>query len=686
MLKSFCRTKSLFFLLMGLLSVAVSAQQTHGTIEERIIRDPVGTYEELSRRLREMGPNASFPEFKPTVDKLIGDLKADWFLKVIDANPVLKMELEEVRTMLFHVNIEFSHENQGMYPYATPFEGIYPYRPTIDAIERAIALFDKVDRIRHPEHTVPLYHFDRYAYHRHRMMSDPRVVVIPTLVSLGFNDLIRVRSVPIGFVGVATEGLRVDRHYQSPLDFWYHDLNHVRRMVEYLFKMLREENRITFEQEMGMYRRMDDFIVNTLMPHLEKIPIKADREAFARRAMLRVIVFEILHESALPADRQAIIDDLLRRPGITQPFEVMLNQAPVAGFDQEQLRTDTGNLVSGARAHGDRGGQPVNVHFIHDRALALLANVYNKLTHGFFDAPDDPKNYVVPPEFRTPEEILRATKELFKILDYSDFPDDDTFLGWITARAGSPEKFVYDGLKKSEADIGGRYEIGRPKTVTEALSADATIAKGREIKQGKSIVTFMGNSARGYEHPEIVDEAIIEKLKSLDPQRVIINCGATKGGISRVYELAKKMGFETMGVVSTQAFSYSGQFSQFVDHILIVDDKQWGGRTSDGQLTPVTRVFVALSDEIFAIGGGLNTAVTIEAFEATGKPLSYRAAETNHEATRREALYGKQPVPVSFEGAAFQAWKKMAAARVARTKESLCSRLLVGDRAVPGAE
>lgn len=643
------------------------------TIVERILRDPVGTYEELSRRLREKGPNASFPEFKPTVDRLLKDLEADWFQEVVRKHPILQLEVEEVRTMLFHVNIEFSYENAERYPYMTPFEGVFPYRPTIDAVERAISLFDKVDRISRPEEAVPLYHFDRYAYHRHRMISDPRVVIIPTFESLGFNDLIRVRSVPIGLLGAATRGFRVDRHFQTPLDFWYHDLNHIRRMVEYLFQMLRQKKIVTFDEEMKLYRSMDDFIVNKLMPHLEKIPMNANREMFARRAMLRVLIFEIVHESALPADREMIIDDMLRRPGITQPFEVMLEQAPSTAFDHEQLRTNTGNLRSGSRAFNDRGSEPVNIHFIHDRALALLANVYNKLIHGFFDDPNAPKNYVVPVSHRTPKNILKAAKELFKILDFHDYPDDETLLGWITSKEGSPEKFIYDALRVSDPDTGGYYEEGGPREVTNALAANEAIAFINSIRNGKSIVTFMGNSNMGYEHPYVVDDILIEKLLSLDPKKHIINCGATKEGISRVYALAKMMGFETMGVVSTQALAYAGRFAHHVDHIIIVNDDRWGGRMEDGRLTPVTEVFVTISDEMFAVGGGKNTAVTIEAFAELGKKVTYRAAEVNHEAARREALYSKEEAPMSWEGAAFHTWLKIAKQRVHSLKDQYCA-------------
>lgn len=679
----FCLLLSAFTLL-----ASISSSAMEQTIEDRILGDRVGTYEQLSRRLREKGPNASFPEFKPVVDHLVSELNADWFLAAIEKHPVLQHELTAVKTMLFHVNFEFSYQDRAHYPYEQPFDGPFPYRPTIDAIERAISLFDTVDRLLNPDLVGELYHYDRYAYHRHKMMADPRTVIIPTLKSFGFNPLIEARSVPIGFIGVVTRGLRVDRHYQTPLDFWYHDLNHVRRMVEYLYQTLRQHKIMTFEEEIQLYRSMDNFIQNTLMPHIQKVPL-SEREEFIKRALLRVLIFEIVHESALPADRQSIIDDLLRRPGIAQPFEVQLSEAPGAGFNQEDLRTNSGNLVSGAKqtmAHQE-GNPTVFIHYIHDRALGLLANVYNKLTHGFFDDPDAPKNYVAPEEARTPERILEAAKSLFRILEFGNVPDDGTLLGWITAKNGSPEKFKYDGIKnKSDTNLGyGFFEGIQPKTVTDAISADEAIAKGRaiEAQSGKRIITFMGFSAMGYQHPEVVDEVLISKLRSLDPKRHIINCGATKGGISRVYELAKKMGFETMGVVSTKALAYAGQFSPFVDHFIIVNDDRWGGRDRDGKLSPVTQVFVDLSQEIFAVGGNGNTAVAIQAFEALGKHLTFIPAEMDHENARREALYRRTDPPSTYEGSAFHAWKSIAAERVSRFHTE-CERNLAGPSGEPG--
>ena len=42
-------------------------------------------------------------------------------------------------------------------------------------------------------------------------------------------------------------------------------------------------------------------------------------------------------------------------------------------------------------------------------------------------------------------------------------------------------------------------------------------------------------------------------LDEFDPSKTIVNIGATPEGIGAVYELAKRRGFVTTGIISTQA-------------------------------------------------------------------------------------------------------------------------------------
>ena len=180
-----------------------------------------------------------FGEFKPVIDHLLEAIEGPRFGDVLKAHPDLRFEREEVLTYLGHINMEFKVDVED-YPYPVPFNAPFPYRPTIDAVEAAIRHLDKLNRLEPGNRAIPLYHFDRYAYHRHGLIADPDVVLFPTIERTGFFDFIRPRSVPIGILGVETETTRVDRHHQSPLDFWFHDLNHARRMLGYIKKRERE--------------------------------------------------------------------------------------------------------------------------------------------------------------------------------------------------------------------------------------------------------------------------------------------------------------------------------------------------------------------------------------------------------------------------------------------------------------
>src|SRR3989338_10042254 len=130
------------------------------TIEGRVIKDPIGAYIDFYARLKEHGLNAPFPEFKPVVDFLVEELRSDYFKDVLVANPALEYEMNEVLTFLAHVNLKFNTEGAEQYPYEVPFSEPFPYRPTIDAIESAIRLLDKMNRLQPGNKAMKLYHFE----------------------------------------------------------------------------------------------------------------------------------------------------------------------------------------------------------------------------------------------------------------------------------------------------------------------------------------------------------------------------------------------------------------------------------------------------------------------------------------------------------------------------------------------
>lgn len=616
---------------------------------ERIVEDPVGAYEAMQARLDKYGPNAPFPEFAPAVDYIASQIASADYAAVFTAHPDLELERKEVTTFLAHVNLQFDFDDEAAYPYERPFEAPFPYRPTIDAIESGLRLLDKLSRLDPDSKAVPLYHFDRYAYHRHGLMADSKVVLMPTAEGISYEDFVRTRSVPIGFIGLTGSVIRVDRHQQSPLDFWYHDINHVRRMVGYLTLSEKQHDAKTFDERLALYRSMDRFVTGTLMPAIAELPDEATEAEKAVRRLVRVILFEVLHETALTPERDVIISDVLRE-SIPQPFEHMITDdgRPTSADETEKLRTPTGNLQSGISTLSRADTTPITIRYFHDRALALLANVYNKLNFGFYDDPDSPSESVTPPQYRTPEFLLKAVRELFTALDYTESPSDEHLLSLIRSRSGSEEKFIYQGVTSTEAD--------KLPHATEPLAAVRIIEQIKEL--GKKVVTFTGFSYSGYEHPDQVLEQVRQRLETLDPETTVINIGATDEGIGAAYRIAKELGFTTLGVVSNLALTYSGRFSEHVDKIFVVNDERWGGYVA-GTDKPVdtAEVFLAVSDEIHAFGGNGNSATLLKEAHKRDIPVSYTPADMDHEKADKDRTASQSNG--DYRGAAFATWQQL---------------------------
>jgi hypothetical protein len=362
-------------------------------------------------------------------------------------------------------------------------------------------------------------------------------------------------------------------------------------------------------------------------------------------------MFEVLHETALTPEPDAIIRDILRE-AIPQPFEHMITKQgkPQSADDTETLRTPTGNLQSGVSTLENTTGEPTTIRYFDDRALGLLANVYNKLTRGFYDNPDSPSEFVAPVRYRTPQQLLVATRELLAVLGHSDSSlTDERLLSMIESRKGSEEKFVYQGVAGTEGE--------NAPYATEPLPPSEIIKQIKKLD--KRIITLFGFSYLGYENPNAVMADIANLLQGFDPETDAINIGATQEGIGRAYEIAKKLGFTTLGIVSTLALSYSGRFSDAVDRIYIVNDERWGGydpRT--GELAGTTRAFLEVSDEIHAFGGGDNTTVALEEARKRGTVVTYTPAEMNHAIAEKDTAHS-QHVAGRYGGSAYAAWQRI---------------------------
>jgi len=206
----------------------------------------------------------------------------------------------------------------------------------------------------------------------------------------------------------------------------------------------------------------------------------------------------------------------------------------------------------------------------------------------------------------------------------------------------------------SENPPDGAMIDGTPAT-PEIIEATADSVERAFRERDRLVVTFSGYSGSGYEDEGAMISRARALLAAYDPGSTIINIGATEDGIGAVYEIAGEMGFETTGIVSSQALEADVPFSPFVDRVYVVADEQWGGVVEGSEeLSPTSEAMVAVSDAYLAIGGGEVARDELIAARDRGQQVRFFAADQNHaRAIERAEARGEDP-PTDFRGAAHE--------------------------------
>lgn len=168
-----------------------------------------------------------------------------------------------------------------------------------------------------------------------------------------------------------------------------------------------------------------------------------------------------------------------------------------------------------------------------------------------------------------------------------------------------------------------------------------------------NVLTFLGYSAAEYENKPAMLKQATEVLGEFKPKTTIVTIGATAEGIGTIYETAKRMGFLTAGIVSTQAKENKVKLSPCVDVVFYVRDATWGGFIPGTErLSPTSTAMIESSDVTVAIGGGEVARDELVAAKRLGKKTRFIPADMNHNIARERARKRGQPVPTDFRGAA----------------------------------
>jgi len=192
-----------------------------------------------------------------------------------------------------------------------------------------------------------------------------------------------------------------------------------------------------------------------------------------------------------------------------------------------------------------------------------------------------------------------------------------------------------------------------PRTASEATPDEIrAFVRARKAK----VLTFTGYSGAGYEDAAAMLAHAERVLSGFDPKRTVVNIGATAAGIGAAYEVAKRRGFFTMGIVSSLARDEGAPLSPCVDRVFFVRDSTWGGRLAGSdELAPTSAAIVAVSDVFVGIGGGEVARDEMLAARRAGKKVTFIPADMNHEIARSKARKKGEPEPADFRGAAHAA-------------------------------
>lgn len=349
-----------------------------------IIEKPVENYKNFITRFKNnnFNTNTSFPEFFPVINKILTELFSEDVNNMCSKNNILIGFRDKVVNSLRHLCLK----NRVFCPYL----------PTIQTIFDSIAFFDVVARhkkefyndlnpneiIEHDpkEKAHAAYHMYKYQYRMNELLSRiPEEIIIPTFTNLSATELMKIRGVPIRFVGLSTNFLYVDEFEQSPEEFLMHDINHSYRMVEeddkYLNSKKISKDKFIIEQNQ---------FINIYLPTI-RIDVNDDESSKEIKKIKKIILFEIIHEEAKPFLPEIVLSSLLKKEGGETKFEM-----PV--IDEKTHYLDIVDVL--------------------DTEISTLSYVRNKLQCGFYDKVDKQNNYIVNPLYRKSNFIAQAALEM----------------------------------------------------------------------------------------------------------------------------------------------------------------------------------------------------------------------------------------------------------------------------------
>ena len=366
--------------------------ELHKALMKKAKENPMETYLELSSRLEEKGVFCEFPEFAPQIHYMKEAIHEKHLDDICNSN----LSLMNFRR---HADLALWHVSQS--------EAWYPYGPTLRAIFTALQFLDTVQRTVNPElnEQVPFYHEFRYLYYFDYMINEaPNVILMPTYENITATTLVLTRGPPIFFLGISKDLLHVDEYKQTSAEFFIHDLNHGRRQYQTSLEDF-HKNWSTKMKIHDYYKMQTDFLKREIQP---LISLKDTKVPKGIKQLMKIILFEIIHEDAQPAYGDLICRTVLRNAGHGEAkFQVLFTNPLTGTPDIRQIKNPGGGI---------------------------LAFVKYKLRYGFLD--DVLLPAIVEKEYRTTENIATAAHLLLTKLGCGSIPSIEKLMELTDNMAG----------------------------------------------------------------------------------------------------------------------------------------------------------------------------------------------------------------------------------------------------------
>jgi hypothetical protein len=422
----------------------------------------------------------------------------------------------------------------------------YLYGPTIRTIFKIVEFYDILIRTLGQE---PAY-YHKYRYERYVeyciSCSKDGLILLPTCYNIGVTDLLKMRGYPLFPIGISMTKLHVDEFQQTPAEFFVHDINHSRRMFEENLKHF-DEIKSKYTSILNYYNDCDKFskqiieLINNNFEAKKNASIGIDDniglydlpffdinthnfitkkyKCLTQKGInelkngqpidkgysqiIKIIIFEITHEDALPIHPEIICSNITRGSG-NNPLFPRLTQ------------TNKG----------------IEVIALSDEGASILSFVKYKLRYGFFDIYPTINELAVYSSYRTDKRLAIATKILLDFI-CNNAIEMDKLLTLITDKTGLNPPVHMDNLytinkltnKSHYSDILEDRDFGD-------LSEEDI--KQIRLKYGlPQINEFSGIRPKPVSEQNTRNE-IEQYRKGLDPRKILSiknnNANATSGG------------------------------------------------------------------------------------------------------------------------------------------------------------